>query len=66
MVAQEMLHDKDFGFQLDTKLSGQDTIIAKAKKLGTDDEKIACIFNSVKRLMNWNKRDNWFTVNGVK
>jgi hypothetical protein len=65
-VAADMLGDPDFGQQADNRLSHQDTIIARAKTLKTDDEKIAYIFNLVKKSMTWNKKNYWFTIDGVK
>lgn len=41
--------DEDFGLQLRKKLTAEEAIIAKAKALKTDDQKIAYIFNEVKK-----------------
>jgi hypothetical protein len=65
-IAAGMLTDPDFGQQADNKLAHQDTIIARAKTLKTNDEKIAYIFNLVKKSMTWNKTNYWFTIDGVK
>ena len=57
--------DDDFGGQLKRKLLGEETIIAKAKTLKTEDEKIAYIFNEVKNRMKWNEDDDWYTIDGT-
>jgi hypothetical protein len=57
--------DEDFGSQLKKKLKGEDVIIAKAKTLKTDDEKIAYLFNEVKNRMKWNDVDRWYTIDGA-
>jgi hypothetical protein len=53
-VGQNMVDAEDFGGQLNRKLTGEEVIIAKAKSLKTDDEKIAYLFNEVKNTMKWN------------
>ncbi len=53
-VGQNRINNEDFGGQLNRKLTGEEVIIAKAKALKTDDEKIAYIFNEVKNTMKWN------------
>jgi hypothetical protein len=57
--------DEDFGSQLNRKLKTEEIIIAKAKLLKTDDEKIAFVFNEVKNKMKWNGDDIWYTNNGT-
>lgn len=57
--------DEDFGLQLRKKLTGEEAIIAKAKSLKTDDQKIAYVFNEVKSNMKWNSVDRWYTNEGT-
>ena len=57
--------DEDFGLQLRKKLTAEEAIIAKAKALKTDDQKIAYIFNEVKNTMKWNGVDRWYTNDGT-
>ncbi|MGZ3834169.1 MAG: hypothetical protein ACXVB0_11645, partial [Mucilaginibacter sp.] len=53
-IAGDEAEDSDFGGQFNSSVSGEDEIIAKAKALGTNEEKIAYIFNEVKTAMKWN------------
>ena len=64
-VGGKLIDDDDFGGQLKRKLTGEDTIISKAKLLKTDDEKIAYIFGEVKNTMKWNGGDDWYTNDGT-
>ncbi|MXV52356.1 DUF3857 domain-containing protein [Pedobacter sp. HMF7647] len=57
--------DEDFGMQLKKKLSGEELIIAKAKALKTEQEKIIYLFNEVKANMKWNGIDRWYTNDGT-
>ncbi len=57
--------DEDFGGQLKRKLTNEEVIISKAKTLKTDDEKIAYVFNEVKKAMKWNGVDRWYTNDGT-
>jgi len=65
-VGHNLLDDDDFGKQLTVKLSDESDIINKANSIPTNEEKMAYIFNSVKKSIKWNKADYWFTVDGVK
>lgn len=64
-VGGTLIDDEDFGGQLKRKLNNEEVIIAKAKALKTDDEKIAYIFNEVKNAMKWNGIDDWYTIDGT-
>lgn len=55
----------DFGGQLNRKLDGEETIIAKAKEINTVEGKIAYIFNEVKNAMKWNDIDRWYSNEGT-
>ncbi len=57
--------DEDFGSQLKRKLKDEEAIIAKAKTMKTDDERIAYIFNEVKNRMKWDETDRWYTNDGT-
>jgi len=64
-VGGYLADNEDFGDQLRRKLAGEDVIIAKAKALKTDDEKIAYLFNVVQSTMKWNSEDQWYTIDGT-
>ncbi len=64
-VGSKLIDDEDFGGQLKRKLNGEEAIIAKAKSLKTDDEKIAYIFDEVRNTMKWNGLDRWYTIDGT-
>jgi hypothetical protein len=65
-ICNAMLRDEDFGEQLNKSLTNENEFINKANALNTNDEKIAYIFNTVKKSVLWNKTDYWFTVDGVR
>jgi hypothetical protein len=62
----EILEDVDFGKQLNKKLDGEDSMVVKAKKFKSDTEKIAYLFDVVKKSVKWNKQDDWFTRDGIQ
>jgi hypothetical protein len=64
-VGEKLAQNDDFGGQFKRKLTNEETILAKAKALKTDDEKIAYIFNEVKNTMKWNEEDDWYTNDGT-
>ncbi len=64
-VGGHLSDDEDFGGQLKRKLNNEDVIISKAKALKTDDDKIAYVFNEVKKSMKWNEIDHWYTNDGT-
>jgi hypothetical protein len=64
-VSGTLANDEDFGLQFKRKLAGEDLILAKAKALKTDAEKIAYLFNEVKNSMKWNNSDRWYTIDGT-
>ncbi|MFC0518989.1 DUF3857 domain-containing protein [Mucilaginibacter angelicae] len=64
-VAESVLYSDDFGSQLNRKLPGEETILAKVKSFKTDDDKIAYLFNSVKNSMTWNGIHQAFTNDGT-
>jgi hypothetical protein len=64
-VGTDMMDDEELGGQLGKKLTGEEVIIAKAKGMKTDDEKIAYIFAEVKNTMKWNERYEKYTEAGV-
>ncbi|MBE9586713.1 DUF3857 domain-containing protein [Mucilaginibacter sp. JRF] len=64
-VGGYLAEDEDFGKQLKRKLQGEEVIIAKAKELKTDEQKIAYVFNEVKKTMKWNDVDQWYTNEGT-
>ncbi|EHQ27593.1 DUF3857 domain-containing protein [Mucilaginibacter paludis] len=64
-IGNTVCEDEDFGSQFKRKLKDEELIIAKAKTLKTDDEKIAYVFNAVKNRMKWNDVDRWYTNDGT-
>jgi len=64
-IAGVLVDEDDFGGQLKRKLTGEEAIIAKAKAMQNDDQKIAYIFNEVKNRMKWNDVDRWYTNDGT-
>jgi len=65
-TASKIMQDEDFGRQMDQKLDNEEQVIADAKALKTDNEKIAFLFNTVKNTVKWNYVDAWYTQDGVK
>ena len=57
--------DADFGGQLKRKVNGEEAIIAKAKAIKSIDQRIAFLFNEVKKAMKWNGSDRWYTNDGT-
>ena len=61
-----MYFEPEFGGQLTIPIAGEDSIVTQAKKIKSENEKIAYIFNTVKNSMVWNHVDRWFTEAGTK
>ena len=64
-VGKELVDYTDFGGQLNKKLTNENVIIAKAKLLNTNEEKVAYIFNQVKNALKWNHLDVFYAADGV-
>jgi hypothetical protein len=64
-VGENVIKWEDFGEQLNRKLTGEETIVAKAKTFKTDDQKIAYIFNEVKNTMKWDETYDNTTNDGT-
>ena len=64
-IAKLLSDDEDFGLQFKKKLEGEDVLIAKAKSMKTDAEKISYLFTEVKNAMKWNGSDKWYTNDGT-
>jgi len=64
-VAEDEGLADDFGRQIHRKLSGEDVILNNAKRLNTQAEKIAYIFNEVRNDMKWNDVDVSYTYDGT-
>jgi len=64
-LGEELSSNEDFGHQIKRKLTNEDAIIAAAKALKTDDEKIAFLFNTVKNTMKSSDVDRWYTIDGT-
>ncbi|MCJ8210878.1 DUF3857 domain-containing protein [Mucilaginibacter sp. RS28] len=65
-IGKLLMDDEDFGGQLKRKLNNEEPIIAKAKSLKTNDEKIAYVFGEVKNAMKWDGVDRWYTNDGTR
>lgn len=65
-AGQELANQKDYYKELDQHLSGEDTIVKRATTLKSNDEKIAYIFNIVKKTISWNGYQNWGPKDGIK
>jgi hypothetical protein len=65
-IARQIIDDEDFGRQLKLPLDKEAQLIADAKDLTTDDEKIAYLFNTVKNTMKWNETDKWYAEDGIQ
>jgi hypothetical protein len=64
-VSKEFRDHPDFGEQFKRKLTGEEELIAKAKSLKSDAEKIAYIFDEVKNRMKWDEEDVRYTNDGT-
>lgn len=64
-VGENMVDFDDFGGQFKRKLDGEEAIIAKAKSLKTDEEKIGYLFNEVKNTMKWDEHYSRYTNEGT-
>jgi len=64
-VGENILEFDDFGGQFKRKLTGEDVILAKAKGLKSNNEKIALVFNEVRNSMKWNGDDERYTDDGT-
>jgi hypothetical protein len=65
-VTSDALEDEDFGLQFGKKLEAEEPIIAKAKAMKTDNEKMEYLFNMVKNTVIWNERNAWYAVDGIQ
>lgn len=65
-VTTEALEDVDFGLQFMKKLDAEEPIIARAKAMKTDNEKMEYLFNTVKNTVAWNEVNAWYTVDGIQ
>jgi hypothetical protein len=65
-IAAALVIDKEFGRGLDETLPGEDGIIRSCDSLGTYQEKIAFIFDTVKNSMKWNNKTFFLTSDGIK
>ena len=64
-VGGALAADEDFGAEVKKKLKTDPALVAKAKELKSDQEKIAYLFNEVRSSMKWNGIDNWYTNDGL-
>jgi len=64
-ITEEFITYDEFGGQFNRKLTGEMDIINKAKSMPSDADKIAYIFNEVKRQMKWNDVTTWYTATGI-
>lgn len=64
-VGTNLMENEDIGGQLNKKVTGEEAMIAKAKAMKTDDERIAYLFGEVKNAMKWNERYYRYADDGV-
>lgn len=64
-IGEQLMKYNDFGYDLDRNLADEATIINKAKSLGSEDDKIAYIFDVVKNSMKWDKILRFYTIDGT-
>ncbi len=64
-IGEQLMLFNDFGYDLDRNLQGESNILAKAKSLKSDDERIAFIFDTVKNRMKWNLGLEFYTIDGT-
>ena len=60
-----LLRASDCGEDMERSLSNESEIIRKAKSLKSDEEKIACVFDSVKARMKWNGLYLFYSIDGT-
>jgi hypothetical protein len=65
-VCSELINEDDFGKQLSYDLPGEKEILAKADLIENKDIKIDSIFSLVKSTLLWDKKDRWFTEDGLR
>ncbi|MDB4922753.1 MAG: hypothetical protein JWQ54_4736 [Mucilaginibacter sp.] len=66
ILAGLRLNYKGFDDQLNKNLKDDYNLLAEAKLLPTDEEKISFIFNKIKNIVKWTGENNWGTEDGVK
>ncbi|WP_162499847.1 DUF3857 domain-containing protein [Mucilaginibacter terrigena] len=64
-VGETLMDSPEFGGQLNHKIAGEDVIIAKAKGMANDNERIAYIFNEVKNNMKWSEYYSKYSDDGI-
>jgi hypothetical protein len=64
-VGETLIEATNFGGQLNHKINGEEVLIAKAKELKTDDDKIAFLFNEVKNNMKWSEYYSKYSDDGI-
>jgi hypothetical protein len=64
-VAKLLAESEEFGLYLNSKLPNEDSILVKAKKLKSTDEKVAFTFNKVRDMMKWDGNNSFHTDIGT-
>ena len=65
-ISNDLAQYKGFGGKLDEVLSGEDEIIKKSDAKKNDDERIAFIFDTVKKVMTWDHKTFFITAHDIK
>ena len=65
-IGKQILSYREFNKPFDQNLNDADNIVAKAKTLTTQDEKVEFLFNTVKSAMSTNEDKNWVSKEGIK
>ena len=64
-VIKELMHDGDFGSQLDKKIRGTEDLINKVSALDGAEVKIKTIYDYVRKEIGWNGEARIYSLNGV-
>ncbi|MBB5397044.1 DUF3857 domain-containing protein [Mucilaginibacter sp. AK015] len=64
-VGETLMESIYFGGQLNHKIEGEEALITKAKSLPNDDDRIAYLFNEVKKNMKWSELYDKYSDDGI-
>ncbi len=65
-LTQDLLDDEDFGLQLKKNIPHTEDLDDSLKKVQDDYHKMLVIDDYVRRNMNWNGKENIYSMNGIK
>ncbi|QHS54674.1 DUF3857 domain-containing protein [Mucilaginibacter sp. 14171R-50] len=64
-VGETLMESIYFGGQLNHKIEGEEALITKAKSLPNDDDRIAYLFDEVKKNMKWSELYDKYSDDGI-